>query len=142
MKGARAGGDGAEARAPGDERVRTAGRDQAARPGSAAGAFRAGGVAAGRPGAHRTAGAFAMTAFKNLPPWGDFVKGRDSDMLRMRLDFTRSLEQLHRRTLAKHSAQKTPELEQAAQEAFRAHQVKRRKFEGPLMSCPCWQALH
>ena len=84
---------------------------------------------------------FAMTAFKNLPPWGDFVKGRDSDMLRMRLDFTRALEQLHRRTLAKHSALKTSELEQAAQEAFRAHQVKRRKFEGPLMPCPCCQAL-
>ena len=84
---------------------------------------------------------FAMTAFKNLPPWGDFVKGRDSDMLRMRLDFTRALEQLHRRALAKHSALKTSELEQAAQEAFRAHQVKRRKFEGPLMPCPCCQAL-
>ena len=61
-----------------------------------------------------------MTAFKNLPPWGDFVKGRDSDMLHMRLDFTRGLEQLHRRTLANDSALKTPELEQAAQEAFRA----------------------
>ena len=84
---------------------------------------------------------FAMTAFKNLPPWGDFVKGRDSDMLRMRLDFTRALEQLHRRTLAKHSALKTSELEQAAQEAFRARQVKRRKLEGPLMPCPCCQAL-
>ena len=69
------------------------------------------------------------------------MKGRDSDMLRMRLDFTRALEQLHRRTLAKHSALKTPELEQAAQEAFRARQVKRRKYEGPLMPCPCCQAL-
>ena len=27
---------------------------------------------------------FAMTAFKNLPPWDDFQKGQDSDMLRMR----------------------------------------------------------
>ena len=26
---------------------------------------------------------FAMTAFKNIPPWHDFLKGRDSDMLRM-----------------------------------------------------------
>jgi hypothetical protein len=35
---------------------------------------------------------FAMTAFKNLPPWEDFVKGRDSDMLRMRLAFTQELD--------------------------------------------------
>ena len=27
---------------------------------------------------------FDMTAFKNLPPWQDFVKGRESNMLRMR----------------------------------------------------------
>ena len=35
---------------------------------------------------------FAMTAFKNIPPWQDFVKGRDSDMLRMRLAFTAQLD--------------------------------------------------
>ena len=35
---------------------------------------------------------FAMTAFKNLPPWDDFVKGRKSDMLRMRLAFTQKLD--------------------------------------------------
>ena len=34
---------------------------------------------------------FAMTAFKNLPPWGDFVKGGDSDMLRMRKGFNKYL---------------------------------------------------
>ena len=83
---------------------------------------------------------FAMTAFKNLPPFGDFLKDKDSDMLRMRLDFTRALEHLHQRTLATHSDLKTLELEQAAQEAFRARQVKRRKYEGPLMPCPCCQA--
>lgn len=33
---------------------------------------------------------FKMTAFKNLPPWSDFEKGRDSDMLRMRNAFMRS----------------------------------------------------
>ena len=84
---------------------------------------------------------FDMTAFKNLPPWHDFVKGRESDMLRMRQEFTHTLELLHRRTLANHSALKTPALEEAAQEAFRARQVKRRKYEGPLMPCPCCQAL-
>ena len=31
---------------------------------------------------------FAMTAFKNIPPWQDFVNGHDSDMLRMRMAFT------------------------------------------------------
>ena len=35
---------------------------------------------------------FAMTAFKNIPAWEDFVKGRQSDMLRMRLAFTRKLD--------------------------------------------------
>ena len=35
---------------------------------------------------------FAMTAFKNIPPWQDFLKGRESDMLRMRLDFTAQLD--------------------------------------------------
>jgi len=35
---------------------------------------------------------FAMTAFKNIPPWHDFLKGRDSDMLRMRLAFTQMLD--------------------------------------------------
>ena len=35
---------------------------------------------------------FAMTAFKNLPPWEDFVKGRNSDMLRMRQAFTEKLD--------------------------------------------------
>ena len=35
---------------------------------------------------------FAMTAFKNIPPWHDFLKGRDSDMLRMRLAFTKMLD--------------------------------------------------
>ena len=29
-------------------------------------------------------GSFAMTAFKNLPECDDFVKGMESDMLRMR----------------------------------------------------------
>ena len=38
---------------------------------------------------------FAMTAFKNLPPWGDFLKGNEWDMLRMRLDFARNLQRMH-----------------------------------------------
>ena len=84
---------------------------------------------------------FAMTAFKNLPPWDDFARGKDSDMLRMRLDFTHWLEKLHERTLAKHSAMKSPELEQAAHDLWRESRVKRHKVDGPLMPCPCCNAL-
>jgi hypothetical protein len=76
---------------------------------------------------------FAMTAFKNLPPWGDFVKGRESDMLRMRLDFTKRLQALHTRTLASHSDMKTPADEDAAFEEWalkQAQQPKRQKQGG------------
>ena len=83
---------------------------------------------------------FAMTAFKNLPPWEDFLRGRDSDMLRMRLEFTKWLEKLHTETLARHSAMKTPDMEQEAHDAWQAHASKRHKSEGPLMPCPCCDA--
>ena len=49
---------------------------------------------------------FAMTAFKNLPPWLDFVKGRESDMLRMRLAYTEKLEVMHTETMARFSDMK------------------------------------
>ena len=49
-----------------------------------------------------------MTAFKNLPPWDDFVAGWDSDMLRMRLAFTRNLESMHERTMARWGTQVLP----------------------------------
>ena len=91
---------------------------------------------------------FAMTAFKNLPPWDDFAKGRDSDMLRMRREFTRGLERMHVLTLAQHSAMKTPELEAKAQDVWsdqQAQQAKRQRCEGPRMPCPecskCERAL-
>ena len=83
---------------------------------------------------------FAMTAFKNLPPWEDFLRGRDSDMLRMRLEFTKWLEKLHTETLARYSAMKTPDMEQEAHDAWQAHASKRHKSEGPLMPCPCCDA--
>ena len=86
---------------------------------------------------------FAMTAFKNLPPWGDFVQGRQSDMLRMRQEFTQRLQEMHERTLAKHSALKTPELEAQAHELWtqqQAQQAKRQKKEGPRMPCPACAA--
>ena len=36
---------------------------------------------------------FAMTAFKNLPPWGDFCKGKDSPMLHSRQKMIAELQQ-------------------------------------------------
>ena len=86
---------------------------------------------------------FAMTAFKNLPPWGDFVKGRESDMLRQRLDFTQRLQSMHTRTLAKHSDLKNAELEAKAHELWsesQAKQAKRQKTLGPRMPCPVCQS--
>ena len=88
---------------------------------------------------------FAMTAFKNLPAWGDFVKGRGTDMLRMRLGFNEQLQRLHERTMAKHSHMKTPADEdheytlwhEAQQEARR---LKKRKEEPPRLSCPACEA--
>ena len=46
---------------------------------------------------------FAMTAFKNLPPWDDFLKGKNSDMLRMRQRFTEMLDRKHTETMRKYS---------------------------------------
>ena len=86
---------------------------------------------------------FAMTAFKNLPPWGDFMKGRESDMLRQRLDFTQRLQGMHTRTLAKHTDLKNAELEAEAYERWnerRKEQTKRHKVEGPRMRCPVCEA--
>ena len=86
---------------------------------------------------------FAMTALKNLPPWSDFVKGRESDMLRMRKDFTQRLQALHRRTLAKHTALKTKDLEDQAFAEWterQARQAKRRKPEPPRIPCPACEA--
>ena len=82
---------------------------------------------------------FAMTAFKNLPAWQDFVKGRDSDMLRMRLAFTADLEKLHVKTLARHSSMKNNDDENQAYEQWCLAQAqnKRQKKAGPSMPCPC-----
>ena len=82
---------------------------------------------------------FDMTAFKNLSPWTDFVKGKDSNMLRMRTAFVKKLEALHEQTLAKHTDMKTASQEQAAHEHWDAQQAlkpKRRKQQGPLRPCP------
>ena len=81
---------------------------------------------------------FAMTAFKNIPPWYDFVKGRDSDMLRMRLAFTARLEEKHAATLQEHSSMKSSADEQEAFQQWRHAQdsgTKRAKKATPLLRC-------
>ena len=83
---------------------------------------------------------FAMTAFKNLPPWQDLLEGRKSDMLRLRLTFTEQLDKLHAETLVRYSSLKTREAENNAHEQWclaQASSVKRQKKAGPFMPCPC-----
>jgi len=82
---------------------------------------------------------FAMTAFKNLPAWGDFVKGSESSMLRQRLAFTDKLKKLHVRTLATYSDLKTPQDEKAAYDIWSAEQARKptvHKRKSPPMRCP------
>ena len=71
---------------------------------------------------------FAMTAFKNLPAWCHFQEGKAQErnaesMLTMRKVFTAHLEDLHRRTLARHSALVTPEKEEQAWNLWRQQQA-------------------
>lgn len=73
----------------------------------------------------------------------DFVEGRKSDMLRMRLTFNELLEAMHSETLARHSSLKTREDENEAHEQWclaQASHGKRQKKTGPLMPCPCCDA--
>ena len=82
---------------------------------------------------------FAMTAFKNLPAWSNFVKGRSSDMLRMRRDFVDRLNVMHQRTLAKYSSMKTPEDEIQEYTRWREKvekQPKRQKTKALTLTCP------
>ena len=87
---------------------------------------------------------FAMTAFKNLPPWEDFVQGRQSDMLRMRQNVTDRLHGMHARTLATHSELMTPELEERAHQLWTAKQTRRStggNAAGPRVPCPACARL-
>ena len=83
---------------------------------------------------------FDMTAFKNLPPWGDFVEGRKSDMLRMRKKLVTKLMGMHQATLAAHSPMQTAEDEKARFAEWKeaqAAQPKRHKPAGPVLGkCP------
>ena len=82
-----------------------------------------------------------MTAFRNLPPSQHFLRAEDPGMLRMRLEFTQWLQEPHKKTLAKHSDIKTPEMKDAAYEQWQSRAAKRHKAEGPPMPCPCYNAM-
>ena len=83
---------------------------------------------------------FAMTAFKNLPPWEDFRRGEESDMLRMRKRFTEMLDRKHTETMRKYSQFQTAEEENDAYEMWRERrerESKRRKVEPQQHRMPC-----
>ena len=83
---------------------------------------------------------FAMTAFKNLPPWDDFQKGQHSDMLRMRKRFTEMLDRKHTETMRKYSQFQTAEDEHEAYEMWREsgeREPERRKAEPQQHRMPC-----
>ena len=85
-----------------------------------------------------------MTAFKNLPPWSDFVKGRDSDMLRMRNAFIDKLWERHRQTLKQHCDMATSADEAAAHDEWdraKAADTNVMRKEPPRLPCPAC-AIH
>jgi hypothetical protein len=80
-----------------------------------------------------------MTAFKNLPPWSDFQKGQESDMLRMRNAYIEKLWECHRKTLKEHSDMDTPAAEEAAHDEWvraKAAATSVIPNEPPRMPCP------
>ena len=87
---------------------------------------------------------FAMTAFKNLPPWNDFVKGKDSDMLRMRNAFVEQLWKCHRETLRRHTDMATPAAEEDAYIEWvrdKAKDAKTVPKDPPRLPCPACAKL-
>ena len=79
-----------------------------------------------------------MTAFKNLPPWSDFQKGQESDMLRRRNDYIEKLWEYHRKTLKQHSDMATPAAEKAAHDEWvraKAADTSVMPKEPPRMPC-------
>ena len=87
----------------------------------------------------------AMTAFKNLPPWEDFQKGQDLNMLRMRKSFTEMLDWKHTETTRNYSQAETAEKENDAYEMWRERrerESKRRKVEPQQHGMPAQHAPH
>ena len=83
---------------------------------------------------------FALTACHNLPPWEDFQKGQDSDMLRIRKRFTEMLDWKHTETMRKYSQFQNEAEENDAYEVWwerRERESKRRKVEPQQHRMPC-----
>ena len=81
---------------------------------------------------------FAMTAFKNLPPFGEFQKGRRSDLLRMRYAYEDKLRGKHAETMAKYSDMDNREAEDQAYELWletQRRRPKRTRQEPHPMTC-------
>ena len=67
---------------------------------------------------------FEMTAFQQLPPWSDFLKGRDSAMLRNRSAFIDDLCRMHRETMKRYTSMKTDKDEDLAYSSWKAKRPK------------------
>ena len=84
---------------------------------------------------------FAMTAFKNLPPWNDFGKGKSSDLLRQRRAFEERLNTMHVRTMHKYSDMDSAEAEDAAFDKWQKSRPPRPQPKiGHLRRCPACDA--
>ncbi len=82
---------------------------------------------------------FAMTAFKSLPPWSDFMKGRESNMLRMRKSFVDDLWRKHRKTMKQHTGMATQKDEDRAFDVWkeqRSDNIEAPAKEAPRCPCP------
>ena len=66
---------------------------------------------------------FAMTAFKNIPPLDDFLKGLQSPMLKSRKQFDARLEDMHRTTLKAHSHMQTAADEKRAHDEWKPRTI-------------------
>ena len=79
---------------------------------------------------------FAMTAFDNLPSFQEFQKGLDSEMLRIRLDFTRQLNTWHARGMTKVFG--SAALEQKAFEEWTDSSRQKARARAPAQArCSC-----
>ena len=79
---------------------------------------------------------FARTAFHNLPAWDDFAKGAESEMLRIRLEYTALLEELHAKSV-KHVFRNGKAEEEAFKQWQGAQQGKRRAKAPAKARCTC-----
>ena len=79
---------------------------------------------------------FARTAFHNLPAWDDFAKGAQSEMLRIRQDFTARLEELHAKSVK--SVFRNGKAEEEAFKQWQGVQQGKRRAKAPAKArCTC-----